>query len=297
MPAVTEPLPFRLLVDEAMKLTRRHFRQMYLPVALPVALANSVVPLAQAFVFSPGLFAPTAEPASLVLGMAGFFVVALLAGGVWWVGYGTLLVAATEAQSGQGVSMSRAWRTMARPRVLGTSVLLALSLLVGCAMCLLPGVLLALLFSLTVPVMVAERIYGTTALARAAALMRENPQKRFATSPLLKVFLIMLIGYVLTSAVGLLIQLPLVVVQQLIMVRAAAEGEATDPFALMSKMALFQVPASFLNMLAATAVHMYMSFALTLFYFDLRRRQEGADLEAAVQEMTGREPEPPPLAG
>ena len=84
--------------------------------------------------------------------------------------------------------------------------------------------------------------------------MRDNPQKRFATSPLLKVFLIMLIGYVLTSAVGLLVQLPLAIVQQMIMVRAAAEGQAADPFALMSRMMLFQVPASFLNMLAATAV-------------------------------------------
>jgi hypothetical protein len=296
MAAVTEPLPFRMLVDEAMKLTRRHFRQMYLPVALPVALAQSVVPLVQAFAFSRG-FAPAADAASLFVGMFGMLVAAVLAGGVWWLGYGTLLVAATEAQSGAGVSMGRAWRTMFRPRVLGTSVLVALSLLVGCAMCLLPGIFLALLFALAVPVMVVERIYGTTALARAAALVRENPEKRFGSSPLLKVFLIMLIGYVLTTAVGLLIQAPLVIVQQVIMLRAAAEGDATDPFALMSKMTFFQVPAAFLNMLAATAVHIYMAFALSLFYFDLRRRQEGTDLLAAVQEMTGRGPETTPVAG
>jgi hypothetical protein len=296
MAGVTEPLPFRLLVDEAMKLTRRHFRQMYLPVALPVALAQSVVPLVQAFAFR-GILAPAAEPASLFLGMFGMMVAGVLAGGVWWVGYGTLLVAATEAQSGAGVSMARAWRTMARPRVLGTSVLIALSLLVGCFMCLLPGIFLAILFALTVPVMVVEHIYGTTALARAAALVRENPEQRFASSPLLKVFLIMLIGYVLTAAVGLIIQVPLVFIQQAMMLRAAAEGEATDPFALMAKMTVFQVPAAFVNMLAATAVHIYMAFALSLFYFDLRRRQEGADLEAAVQEMTGRGPETPPVTG
>ena len=70
------------------------------------------------------------------------------------------------------------------------------------------------------------------------------------------------------------------------MVRTAAEGGKTDPGQLMSKMALFQVPTSILHALAMTAVQIYMSFALTLFYFDLRRRQEGSDLEAAVQEMT-----------
>ena len=297
MAAVTEPLPFRLLVDEAIKLTRRHFRQMFLPVALPVALAQSLVPVAQAFVFSHGLFTPSPEPASAILGMVAFMAVALLAGALWGLGYGALLTAATEVQSGAGLSMGRAWRTMVQPRVLGTNVLIALSLMLGCIMCVLPGIFLVLLFSLTIPVMVAERIYGTTALARAAALVRENPQKRFVTSPLLKVFLILVIGYVLSTAVGLVIQMPLIVIQQIVMVRAAAEGQMTDPGQLMSKMALFQVPTSFLHALAVTAVQIYMSFALTLFYFDLRRRQEGSDLEAAVQEMTGRQPEPPPPAG
>jgi len=162
---------------------------------------------------------------------------------------------------------------------------------------LLPGIFLALLFSLTVPVMVVEKIYGTTALARAAAIVRDNPEGQFATSPLLRVFLIMVIGYVLSAAVGLLIQIPLIIIQQVVMFRAAAEGQMADPVELMSKMALFQVPASFLNALAGTAVHVYMSFALSLFYFDLRRRQEGSDLEAAVREMEGQEPEPPAAAG
>jgi len=297
MAAVTEPLPFRLLVDEAMKLTRRHFRQMFVPVALPIALAQSVVPLAQSLAFRQGLFAPAPEPAAAILGMLGFITVALLATAAWGLGYGALLVAATEAQTGAGVSMGRAWRTMLQPRVLGTSFLIAMSLLVGCALCFVPGVFLAILFSLAVPVMVVERIYGTTALARAAAIVRENPEGQFATSPMLRVFLIMVIGYVLSAAVGLLIQMPLIIIQQVVMFRAAAEGQMADPIELMSKMTLFQVPASFLNALAGTAVHIYLSFALSLFYFDLRRRQEGSDLEAAVREMEGQEPEPPAVAG
>jgi hypothetical protein len=293
MSAVTEPLPFRLLVDEAIKLTRRHFRAMFLPVALPVALVQSLVPVAQSLAFRPGFLMESPEPAAAILGMVGFMAAALAATVVWGLGYGALFVAATEAQSGAGISMARAWRTMFRPRVLGTSFLIAMSLLLGCALCVLPGVFLGLLFSLTVPVMVAERIYGTTALARAAAIVRWNPGGRFASSPLLKVLLIMVIGYVLSMAVGLVIQMPLIVIQQVIMMRAAAEGGMTDPFELMSKMALFQVPATFLNTLAMTAVHIYMAFALALFYFDLRRRQEGSDLEDAVREMAGREPAPP----
>ena len=41
-----------------------------------------------------------------------------------------------------------------------------------------------------------------------------------------------------------------------------------------------------------------MSFALALFYFDLRRRQEGGDLEAAIREMTrSRRSAPPAVEG
>jgi hypothetical protein len=294
MATVTEPLPFRLLIDEAIKLTRRHFKQMFLPVALPVAVAQAVLPLLQGFVFAHGFFSPSPDPATAILGMVGFLCVAVLAGAVWGLGYGALVVAATEAQSGAGVSMGRAWLTMVRPRVFGTSLLLWMATMVGCMLCVLPGIFVLLLFSLTVPVMVAEQVYGTAALARGAALVRENPQGQFATSPLLRVFLILVIGYILSLAVGMVIQIPFAILQQIMMFREAAAGQIADPAALMAKMTLFQVPAGFLNALATTAVQVYMAFALSLFYFDLRRRQEGSDLEAAVQEMAGRETSPPP---
>lgn len=297
MTTVIEPLPFRLLVDEAMRLTRRHFRQMYLPVALPVALAQALVPVAQAVIFGGGLFTSAPDPASMIAGMVGMFGLVFVTGIVWGLGYGALLVAATEAQSGAGVSMGRAWLTMVRPRVLGTSVLVALALLVGCVLCVLPGVFVALAFSLVVPVMTAERIYGTTALARAVSLVRQNPEDRFVTHPMFKVFLILVIGYVLSTVVGLVIQLPFVIAQQIIVFRSAAEGQTTDPMQLMTTMTLLQLPASVLNALATTVVQLYLSFALALFYFDLRRRQEGGDLESAIQEMTGRPADAPTAAG
>ena len=292
MTSVTEPLPFRLLIDEAMRLTRRHFRQMYLPVAVPVALTQALVPIAQALVYR-GFSTGTPDPTSMIAGMVGFFGVVFVTGIVWGLGYGALLVAATEAQSGAGVSMGRAWLTMVRPRVFGTSLLTGLAMLVGCVLCVLPGVFLMLAFSLAVPVMVAERIYGTTALARAVSIVRQNPEGRFATHPMVKVFLILVIGYVLSSIVGFVVQLPFAIAQQILMFRAAAEGEMTDPMQMMTTMTLLQVPAGVLNALATTVIQIYLSFALTLFYFDLRRRQEGGDLESAIQEMAGRAPVPP----
>lgn len=297
MAAITEPMPFRLLVDEAVKLTRRHFRSVYLPVALPIAFMNGLVPVAQALWFNTALYGGAPDPASMIVGMSAFMGVALVAGVIWGLGYGALLVAAVDALSGQAVSMKRAWLTMVRPRVFGTCVLVALCLIVGCALCVLPGLFLSLLFSLILPVMAAEGRYGIDAITRSAQLVRFNPQGGFGKSALLKVFLIFFLGYLLSGAVGFMVQLPFVIAQQVLIFRSAAEG-STDPAQVMAAATWLQVPGNMLNAMASTAVQVYMAFALTLFYFDLRRRQEGSDLDAAIQELArGPEGAPPPVAG
>ena len=132
---------------------------------------------------------------------------------------------------------------MVRPRVLGTSVLVGLCVLVGCALCLLPGLFLGLLFSMILPVMVAEGRYGVDAMTRSAQLTRYNPRGDFGSSPLLKVFLIFFLGYLLSGAVGLAVQLPFIVAQQILMFRAAAEGSG-DPAEVMSAAIWLQVPAT-----------------------------------------------------
>lgn len=297
MAAITEPIPFRLLIDEAVKLTRRHFRSVYLPVAVPMALVNGLVPVAQALWLNNALYGGAADPASMIVGFSALMGVALLASVVWGLGYGALLIAAVEAQQGQVVSMKRAWLTMVRPRVLGTYLLVVLSLVVGCVLCVLPGLFLALLFSLILPVMAAEGRYGIDAITRSAQLVRYNPQGGVGKSPLLKVFLIFFIGYVLSAAVGFVVQLPFVVAQQIMIFRAAAEGSA-DPASVMATATWLQVPGNMLNALVTTAVQVYMAMALALFYLDLRRRQEGSDLQAAIHEMArGPEGAPPPAAG
>lgn len=297
MTAITEPLPFRLLIDEAVKWTRRHFRAMYLPVAVPIAIANGLIPVAQALWLNQALLGEASpDPARMIVGAAAMFGVALLAGIVWGVGYGALLVGATDALQGTPVSMARGWLFMVRPRVFGTSLLVALCIVVGCVLCVFPGLFLALLFSLVLPVMAAENRYGLDAVTRSSQLVRYNPVGGVGSSPLLKVFLIFFLGYLLSSAVGLAVQLPFIVAQQILVFRAAAEG-STDPTAVMSTAMWLQVPGNMLNALVATAVQLYMAFALVLFYFDLRRRQEGLDLEAAIRQMRGPEPAPPAAAG
>ncbi len=57
---------------------------------------------------------------------------------------------------------------------------------------------------------------------------------------------------------------------------------------MMDSLLWLQVPGAVLGSLAEVAVTLYLSFGLTLLYFDLRRRKEGDDLEAAVAALEAR---------
>lgn len=295
MADIADPIPFRLLVDEAVRWTRGHFRAMFLPVAVPMAVVNGLMPVVQALWLNQAMYGGTPDPAQMVVGLSALMVASLMAILVWGLGYGALLLGAIDAVQGQPVSMARAWLGIVRPRVFGTCLLAALSVFVGCVLCVLPGVLMGLLFSMIVPAMAAEGRFGIDAFARSAQLARFNPRGDFVRSPLLKLFLLFFLGYLLSTAVGFAVQLPFLAVQQIMVFRAAAEGQ-TDPTQVMAMATWLQVPGNMLNALVTTAVQIYMAFALTLFYFDLRRRQEGGDLEAAVQRMRGPQDAPPPDA-
>jgi hypothetical protein len=295
MSEITDPIPFRLLIDEAVKWSRRHFRPMWLAVAIPMAIANGLLPIIQAVWLNTSLYGGAPDPAQMAVGMGAVVVASLVIGLVWGLGYGALMVGALDALLGQPVSMSRAWATMVQPRVFGTLLLAGLCVAVGCALCCLPGLFLVLLFSLALSAMVVEGRYGIDAFARSAQLARFNPRGGFGASPLLKIFLIFFLGYLLSAAVGFMVQMPFVAIQQVMIFRSAAEGN-TDISQVMATATWLQVPGNMLNAMVTTAVQIYMAFALGLFYFDLRRRQEGGDLAAAIQEMRGPEPTVPPPA-
>jgi hypothetical protein len=204
---------------------------------------------------------------------------------VYYLSYAVLLGAAVDAVAQRPVEMGRAWLAMVRPRTLGTLFLIATATALGFTCCVLPGIYLGLLFSFTVPVMVDEGLFGTTAMRRSADLARYNPQRAFDADPRFKVFVIVFVGFLLGYAISMLVQLPLIVVQQVMMAREIAGGRRMDPAAVMARMSLLQVPAQVLGMLTNTAVHLYVSFGLALLYVDVKRRREGSDLEAAVEQI------------
>jgi hypothetical protein len=284
---MNDPIPIRVLIDEAVKKTRTHFRAMFLAAAAPLAALNGLVPLAQGMWMGALMGEKVPGVADLVTGFLALFGVLGLTLVLTALAYGALTVTAVDAVNGRELSMKRSWLRMLRPRMVGTVLLSGLAAALAAVCCLVPGIFVGLLFCLVVPVMAAEDLFGTRAMGRSAQLVRHNPQRTFATSPMFKAFLVLFVGWLIGSAVGLFVGLPVMVIQQVLMWRGVAAGEPPDPAVLVQKMMWIQVPANVLGSLANTAVAVYMAFALTLLYFDLRGRREGQDLEAAIDELAG----------
>ena len=293
-PGFTPPMPFRILVDEAMKLLRRHFRTIYFPVAIPVSLVYALMSVVQiAWLRDFRAMASGARAPSFTSGCLGVLAAFLATMIAQTLAYTAMSSACVDALEGRGVSMARSWRFVLQPRVLGTMLLLWLVLGVAFVCLFFPAIYVGLILSLVAPVMAAESIFGFKAMGRSSRLVRYNPQKRFLDNPKVKILALFLIGGVISYVVGLLVQVPFLIAQNVAVARAVAAGKRADPAELINTMLWFQVPSVLLGAFVSMAVAVYTSFGLALIYFDIRRRKEGMGLEAEIDRMTGNPPEAP----
>ena len=285
------PMPFRFLLDEAIRQARRHFRAIYPSVAIPIAVVAMAVAAAQALWFSRvaadlgTMRSPFWSPQVLLLTLV---YAALLA-----IAYSAMQVAAVDAIAGRPIDMKRAWRFTLQGRVLGTLFLWYAATLVSLTCCCLPALYVVPLFSLVPPAMVEEGRFGVQALSRSAELTRHNPSRVFFEHPLVKVFLLILVGVLLSYLLGLLVSLPFQIPMYVDMFRKAAAGE--DMVQGMPTWLWLQVPAQLLNALASTAVYLYLCFGTALLFFDTRGRKEGSDLRSEIDVVFPPASPPPEL--
>ncbi len=302
-PDLAQPLSFRVLLDEAARQTRRHFGRIYLPVAVPVALVAGLLPVTQTTMLRLSSAGAPHDPTPMLAGFFAFAGVAILWFALYLVGYGALLAAAVDALSLRPVSMRRAWLLVLRPRILGTLALGTLASALGTLFCLVPGIYIGLLFSFMLPVMVEEGLHGPAALRRSSTLARYNPQRQLDADPRFKVFVVFFVGALLGYVVNLLVQMPLVVLQEVLVFRDVAGGRHPDPMATMTHLLWLQIPTQVLAMLTKVAINLYVCFGLGLLFFDVKARKEGLDLEAAVARLVERHlgpsasQAPPPATG
>lgn len=283
------PMPFRILLDEALRQARRHFRAIYPQVAIPVAVLATLLAVAQALWFS------RLPAGGSVLGFTpGMYLMTLMYAGLLLVAYTAIQVAAVDVLSGRPADMKRAWRFAIQGRVLGTLLVWYLVAVVSLLCCCLPALVVVPLLSFISPIMVEEGRFGLAAFSRSVELAGYDPGQGFLVRPIVKMLLFLVVGVLITYLLGLLVALPFQLPMYLDMFRNAASGE--DTLKAMPRWLWLQVPAQFLNALVSTAVYLYMCFGTALLYFDTRGRKEGTDLRSEIDAVFGGPPPELPLS-
>jgi hypothetical protein len=282
-------MPFRLLLDEAIRQARRHFRALYPWVAIPLAAATTLTAVAQALWISrltadPGAF-------STPLWAPQVYLLALVNLALMTVAVMALQVGTIDALTGLPIDMKRAWRFALQGRVLIVLLLSGVMEIASVFCCCIPALFVLPLLSFVSPVMVQEGRFGFDPISRSSELAMYDEGRGFFARPWAKALLLLVVGVLLSYAVGLVVSLPFQIPMWIDMFRSAAAGE--DVMQKMPTWIWLQVPGQFLNALASSAVYLYMCFGISLLYFDTRARKEGADLVGEIDAMFAA-PSPPP---
>lgn len=274
-------LPFRELLDQAMVLTRRELRRLYLPFALMLALASGLQAVVQTFLFLPA----TTGGGTPDLGMLGlFYPVVFLVFAFIMLLFVAMVATAIDVLEGRPTSPGAALRAQLKIDVIATVVLYGVLVFVSYICCLFPVLYVAPLLSLTMPAMVAEGGRGMTPIRRSAELIRYNPRRRFLSNPLTKAFALFVVTFLIYLLISLVTQLPFQLPFQLATLRdAGLDSGGVAPW----KMWLL-VPGAVAGGFAQALVMLYSAFALGLLFFDSRERKEGHSLE---RELTALEDE------
>ena len=286
-PILARPLPLRVLIDEAIRQLRRNFSTLFPAIAIPLAFLS--VPLTFFYFkrFSTLSSFATESPAlsDVLVAMGGIGLMFAGLMGAHYAAWGACILATMDAASGRPIDMTKSWLWVLRPRAIGTILLVMLCVVAGSLFCLVPGIYLAFLFSFVAPVMAAEGRFGVAALKRSAQLLHFNTRLGLGDNPMVKAFLLAMVAWILASAVSMLVQVPFALAQQIFLIRMASEGETPDPAAMMEAMAWFQLPGAALGSLANAALYLYVNLGMALLFLDVRRRREGADLDAVLLEL------------
>ena len=260
-----EPMSIGQILDRTFILYKNHFVRFLAVVAVvqvPLALVSILITTGLHSTLLAGDAGPDLSAGVLVAGIVGLVVTFLLLIIAQQLANGALIKAISESYLGGDASVGQCYAAVL-PRLLTlllASFAVGILVLVGLVFCIVPGVILMLLFAVVTPVIVVEDAGVSSAMSRSKALVSGNMGKVFAV-----VFVAGLIVWIMnyvSQKVGVFVG-----------VRAVSSPTAAAFVAGLVAMVgqLLAVPIS------ATAV--------VLLYYDLRIRKEGFDLEMLARSM------------
>jgi hypothetical protein len=284
---VPELRPLRIgeILDVAIKITTKHFGQLVRIVAAVIVPYWVIASLVLVTTVPGGaLFATADNPASgvdpdeVAVFSTSVVVVALLAFFIRFLVFAACFRAVSDAYLHRAPSWRASLRTGLRRTLpmAGTGILWFLGVSAASFALLIPGIWLAVAWSLFPPALVAEKIGGPAALGRSFNLVRGRWWPTFGVW-----FLFLLVIWVLNSILN----------QAVLSVVFSDFGSA---FA-------FVVLLAVAGIISELIVTPFGAAVVTVLYYDLRVRKEGLDIElmaqAAGSPVSGAAPNLPPPPG
>jgi glycerophosphoryl diester phosphodiesterase family protein len=195
------------------------------------------------------------------------------------VSQGATVIAVSQIQLGRDTSIADAFATI-RPRIGELSMItlaMGIMIAVGFVLLLVPGIVLSMMWALTIPVAVLEARGLRASLARSSELTRGHRWR---------VFLIYVLIIVLVYIVSLLVQGPLVVALTIL----------SGPLRPGRLPVVARVAIPVAGFVTQSVLSPIMTIALSLVYYDERVRKEAFDLEHMMQQMDRTAGTPSPAA-
>lgn len=260
------PLGVPEVIDAAFKLMRRHARTLFTIAAvvlLPLGIVEYFLSLfiESAIPTTPQLIPETAPPdvvlEALLEDLGPLLLAGLLSGLLSALAQAVVQLGSVEAIAEVYLDREPNWRTSLGaglkrlPAGIGVFLIAVVPLTVGFLLCGLPGIWLAVMWSMTVPVLAVEKLGPSASLARSWRLVKS----RFW--PVLGVL-----------ALSFLISL---------VIQSVFSFAITAAFLFSGTVAL-EIQA-LVNTVSRILVTPFTASVFAVLYFDLRVRQEGFDLE------------------
>ena len=278
------PMDLGEILDRTFRLYRAHFMTFFL-IMLAVQAISFLGSLTWQASLAP--LQPTPGTVPHLPGMS-FFIALFFSTIVTFlaaqVGIGTLTTAVSSIYLGEPIGIGEALRRV-RPslaRLLGTTVLTSLIVVLGMVACVVPGFYFLLSYLLVSQVVVIEGLGPQAAMRRSSELMRKKSDKGLFRNNIMKASVILIIVFVLAAAAGMIVGLPFGIAQ-------IFAHDRSHPPSLLGPMHLLQ---GTLTMIVQAGVAPIGTIAMILFYYDIRIRKEGFDLQMLASSL-GVEPVPP----
>ena len=271
------PLSLSELLDRMFAIYRRYFPTLIGTTALPFLLLIPTGAIVGAGVFAAARSGRTPED-FFGIGIAAILVVYFVLIVAYTLSWIAVTAAVWEIQLGRKPtvrgSYRAAWRQLWKAILAG--ILIGLAIIAGSLMLIVPGVIFALAFSLTGPVILAEGAGPTIAMSRSWDLTKGYKGKVFVT---------WLICVGISFAMTYALQVPFLVVSAFTL----KTGSGPIWYLILSNL------CSVIGSILAAPLQ---TIGLCLIYYDARVRKEGFDLQMMIDSLAPASAAPPaPLAG